>query len=207
MLCDYGCNKEAKFVLKNGKNCCSKRPAGCEVLKQINSEKTKLAHSEGRHSYTYNPASNWAKGKTKVEDSRINGRYDPNTLFSYGEKNLGSITRKQILIKDRGHKCECCNLELWLDTPITLELDHIDGDNKNNVKENLRLLCPNCHSKTPTWRKRKVKNGQNSKHSEDVMLTAIKESVNMNEVLKKLNLKWGSAGTISRLMLKYNLTF
>ncbi len=88
-----------------------------------------------------------------------------------------------------------------------MELDHIDGDNKNNLKENLRLLCPNCHAKTPTWRKRKVKNGQNSRHNEDVMLTAIKESGNMNQVLKKLDLKWGSANTISRLMLKYNLTF
>lgn len=31
--------------------------------------------------------------------------------------------------------------------------DHIDGDKHNNSRENLRLLCPNCHSTTPTWRK------------------------------------------------------
>ena len=206
MLCDYGCNKEAKFTLKNGKNCCSKRPAGCEVLKKINADKVALSHKEGRHGYTYNPASAWSKGKTKLDDPRISSRYDPNTLFSYGEKNLGSIVRKQTLVKERGHRCECCKLELWVDTPITLELDHIDGDNKNNVRDNLRLLCPNCHSKTPTWRKRKAPGG-NSKHSEDAMLVAIKQSANMNEVLKRLNLKWGSSSTIARLMLKYNLNF
>ena len=59
MLCDYGCSKESKFTLKNGKNCCSKRPAGCTTLKQINAEKTKQAHADGRHGYTYNAASAW----------------------------------------------------------------------------------------------------------------------------------------------------
>jgi hypothetical protein len=207
MLCDYGCNKKANFTLKNGKHCCSKRPAGCDVLKKINSDGVALSHSEGRHGYTYNPASAWSKGKTKLDDARISSKYDPTTLFTYGEKNLGSIVRKQTLIKERSHRCESCKLDVWLENPITLELDHIDGDNKNNVKENLRLLCPNCHSRTPTWRKRKFKNGQNAKHSEDVMLVAIKESTNMNEVLKRLNLKWGSSSTIARLMLKYNLNF
>ena len=38
---------------------------------------------------------------------------------------------------------------------IKLEVDHIDGDKYNNSRENLRLLCPNCHSTTPTWRKPK----------------------------------------------------
>ena len=49
--------------------------------------------------------------------------------------------------------------------------------------------------------------GGDAKHSEDAMLVAIKESANMNEVLKRLNLKWGSSSTIARLMLKYNLNF
>jgi len=34
MLCDYGCGEEYKFTLKNGKHCCSKRPAGCVILKR-----------------------------------------------------------------------------------------------------------------------------------------------------------------------------
>jgi len=39
-----------------------------------------------------------------------------------------------------------------MDQPIPLELDHIDGNHQNNALDNLRLLCPNCHSLTPTFR-------------------------------------------------------
>ncbi len=49
-------------------------------------------------------------------------------------------------------KCVRCELFTWLDEPIPLELDHIDGDNTNNELSNLRLLCPNCHAKTSTYR-------------------------------------------------------
>lgn len=41
--------------------------------------------------------------------------------------------------------------------PLTLEMDHIDGDNMNDKLENLRLLCPNCHSQTTNWRGRNIK--------------------------------------------------
>lgn len=62
---------------------------------------------------------------------------------------------KKHLIKLRNHKCESCQLTNWQGQSIMLELDHIDGDRLNNNLENLRLLCPNCHSQTPTWRNRK----------------------------------------------------
>ena len=61
-------------------------------------------------------------------------------------------SRKKIIIEARGHQCEVCGLETWLDNPIALELDHIDGDADNNVAENLRLICPNCHAQTETYK-------------------------------------------------------
>lgn len=54
------------------------------------------------------------------------------------------------------HKCSSCTNTTWLDNLIPLELDHIDGDNTNNKLANLRLLCPNCHSLTPTYRGRNI---------------------------------------------------
>lgn len=67
----------------------------------------------------------------------------------------GKESIRKRLIKERNHKCESCNNTHWLGQEIMLELEHIDGDNRNNERYNLMLLCPNCHSHTPTWRNRK----------------------------------------------------
>lgn len=53
------------------------------------------------------------------------------------------------------HKCEICHRKDWMDIPIPLELDHINGDKKDSRLENLRILCPNCHAQTSTYCRRK----------------------------------------------------
>lgn len=64
-------------------------------------------------------------------------------------------TIKARLIRENGHVCSSCNLSEWMGLPIPLELDHIDGNNTNNVESNLRILCCNCHAQTPTFRNKK----------------------------------------------------
>lgn len=49
------------------------------------------------------------------------------------------------------YKCSVCGIVDWNGQKLTLQLDHIDGCPKNNVIENLRILCPNCHSQTKTY--------------------------------------------------------
>jgi Zn finger protein HypA/HybF involved in hydrogenase expression len=60
------------------------------------------------------------------------------------------------------NKCSCCGISEWNKKPITLELEHIDGNSDNNQEINLTILCPNCHSQTPTY---KAKNKGNGRHS------------------------------------------
>ena len=58
------------------------------------------------------------------------------------------------------HECWECGIIEWNGKPITLELDHVDGDGFNHHIDNLRLLCPNCHSQTDTYRNRNKGNGR-----------------------------------------------
>ena len=61
-------------------------------------------------------------------------------------------TRRLVIIEEQMGKCAACETSEWCGKPLSLELDHIDGNSTNNIRENLRMLCPNCHSQTPTFR-------------------------------------------------------
>lgn len=60
---------------------------------------------------------------------------------------------KQRLITDGllEYKCSICGIKDWQGKEIALQLDHINGINNDNRLENLRFLCPNCHSQTDTY--------------------------------------------------------
>jgi hypothetical protein len=68
-------------------------------------------------------------------------------------------SRKARILKERGHRCENCGLTEWQGLTIKLELHHVDGDADNNSRENLQLLCLNCHALTPTFRGKNRANG------------------------------------------------
>lgn len=56
------------------------------------------------------------------------------------------------------YKCvKCSNIGIWMGERLPLELDHINGVNNDNRLENLRFLCPNCHTQTETYKRKNLK--------------------------------------------------
>ena len=70
---------------------------------------------------------------------------------------------RRVLAEKFGYKCSLCNITEYNSKPIVLEVDHKDGDHSNNTIKNLRLICPNCHSQTPTYKNRNIGNGRTSR--------------------------------------------
>lgn len=92
----------------------------------------------------------WNKGLKFPDKTR------PISEYLNNERAIGSDRLRRRLIREGLFQpcCAMCNLANWLGNPIPLELDHINGNRIDNVIENLRLLCPNCHALTPTYRGR-----------------------------------------------------
>ena len=85
----------------------------------------------------------------EIIENWLNGK----TLMSEGCLKISNHIRRY-LFEFNNNKCSKCG---WCEinthtNKIPLEVDHIDGDSENNSFENLRLLCPNCHSLTKTWK-------------------------------------------------------
>ena len=75
--------------------------------------------------------------------------------------------RKLVLFREQDRKCARCGQgESWNGKLLVLQLEHIDGDNKNKSRSNEELLCPNCHSQTETYCK--MTEEEKKKHVETV---------------------------------------
>jgi hypothetical protein len=57
-------------------------------------------------------------------------------------------TVRLYLLRTIGECQECGQGQIWNNKPLSLHMDHIDGDSDNNSLNNVRLLCPHCHSQT-----------------------------------------------------------
>ncbi len=205
MLCEYGCGKTAEYQLKNGKFCCSKRPAGCDTLKKINSEGGKRAYDTGKRlsakeRYATLPEEtkqrmNWSKGKSLTPNEEI---FVENSLYA-------NEFVKQRIVKDEllEYKCNKCGIDSWQGESIVLDLDHINGNNKDNRLSNLRYLCPNCHSQTETYKGRNKNTGKR-KISDEELLTAYKKYSNIRQSLLSVGLaaKGGNYERLKKLIAR-----
>lgn len=118
----------------------------------------------------------WSRGKRLTTHNEV--------LFvensSYGNELIKSRIIEDRLIE---YVCTECGLkDNWNGKIIILDLDHINGINSDNRLENLRFLCPNCHSQTPTYKGRNKNKGVKLVSDENI-LEAYKDCGNIRKTL------------------------
>lgn len=89
------------------------------------------------------------KGRSvlSIQQNKLIKTYD---LFK--NKHPRTVIRRRIIKENLlPYKCAICGIDSWNGKKLSLELDHINGINNDNRLENLRFLCPNCHSQTSTY--------------------------------------------------------
>jgi len=86
------------------------------------------------------------------------------------------------------YKCSWCGISEWRDKSLTLELDHINGINNDNRIDNIRILCPNCHSQTETFRGKNKGKSFQKKYTDEQLKNAVIDSETISAVCRKIGL-------------------
>ncbi|MGA7202469.1 MAG: HNH endonuclease signature motif containing protein [Candidatus Cybelea sp.] len=72
-------------------------------------------------------------------------------LLSSTKRNRHHVKTRLLKAQLLRNRCQVCGLDEWLGQPLNMHLDHVNGDRNDHRLINLRMLCPNCHSQTPTY--------------------------------------------------------
>lgn len=122
----------------------------------------------------------WNRGRTHPPAPRISS----DTLFVVGDVFRSSHTLRNRVLQEnlKPYLCEeCGHPPLWNQKQLVLQLDHIDGNRLDNRLENLRFLCPNCHTQTSTWCSKNKKTGSVAqmarRHAQDVRQRTLESDV------------------------------
>lgn len=92
------------------------------------------------------------KGKSPMHTNNKSKRLSEEKLLRKNCKHDRTVLRRYLIQNELiPYKCAICGITKWNDKTLSLELDHINGINNDNRLENLRFLCPNCHSQTSTY--------------------------------------------------------
>ncbi len=113
----------------------------CSIQSWIKELKIDTSHFLGQGWCKQPPRFSWDLVEILVE----------NSLYT----NSGALKRRLMKEGVFSARCQRCGLAEWLGQAVPLELEHINGVRTDNRRENLQLLCPNCHAFTPTYRRRK----------------------------------------------------
>ena len=157
-----------------------------------NSEKVKESNKN-------RPKEMWEKiGLKRKETHKQN-------ILTLNYEDLSFESLRFRILYEQENKCNRCGLDKWLGQDIILELEHKDGNNKNNVRDNLEMICPNCHSLTETWRGRNKKERRHRVPDERLLESLLINDWNMRQSLLDVGLsaKGGNYNRCHKLKKEY----
>lgn len=92
------------------------------------------------------------KGKSPITKYGSLHKVNASDILKPNCKHARSVLRRYVIKNNLiPYRCAICGCVEWQGRTLSLELDHINGINNDNRIENLRFLCPNCHSQTTTY--------------------------------------------------------
>ena len=111
-----------------------------------------------------------AVSRNKYCDCKCKGKHTAQlSLDSYLTEGNFYPKNKQLpnwlkgYFRDKAGACEICGINEWMGKKIVLDIDHIDGDYRNNTPDNLRAICQNCHAQTSTYKNKNKGKGRGSR--------------------------------------------
>lgn len=99
----------------------------------------------------------WARGQTAETSAGVGrsgarrSRTNAEVFVENSPETCGARIARRLIRLGREYACSVCSLREWKGKPLKLHVDHLNGINNDNRLENLRFLCPNCHSQTATY--------------------------------------------------------
>lgn len=132
------------------------------------------------------------KGKSAAIEKSKQSSLTAETLFKENCKHNRNCLRRFIINNNvLPYKCAICGISEWNGKTLSLELDHINGVNNDNRLENLRFLCPNCHSQTTTYGSRNQQRNESRYEVTEDLRKLVEETYEQQKSVKRVSAALG----------------